>query len=104
MAMVAAEESALEHPFSVDRQPPAPAGVLVWCFEGCMKPEQNQKRKELQSIAERYGSRCFFHKKAVTFLRWGFLKENVRAFFGVGGEDCSFGFHLAGPPIMKLLL
>ncbi|CAE7245658.1 unnamed protein product [Symbiodinium microadriaticum] len=48
----------------------AEPAALVWCYEGCMKSEQQNKRAELQSIACSCGCRCLFYKKAIGFLRW----------------------------------
>ncbi|CAE7263451.1 unnamed protein product [Symbiodinium natans] len=44
--------------------------VLVWCFEGAMKQDTHEQRVMLRGIAESYGWKCFFCKKAATFLRW----------------------------------
>mmetsp|Transcript_22831 Transcript_22831/g.53812 ORF Transcript_22831/g.53812 Transcript_22831/m.53812 type:complete len:209 (-) Transcript_22831:159-785(-) len=46
------------------------AAALVWCYEGCMKWEQQNQRAELQTIAGSCGCRCSFYKKAIGFLRW----------------------------------
>ncbi|CAE7825026.1 tef3 [Symbiodinium sp. CCMP2592] len=48
----------------------AEAATLVWCYEGCMKSEQQNQRAELQNIAGSCGCRCSFYKKAIGFLRW----------------------------------
>ena len=43
---------------------------LVWCFEHCQKPEQDELRAQMQNLAEMFGFKFQCHKKYTGFLGW----------------------------------
>ena len=43
---------------------------LVWCFEHCQKPEQDELRAQMQNLAEMFGFKFLCFKKCMGFQSW----------------------------------
>ncbi|CAE7634373.1 unnamed protein product [Symbiodinium pilosum] len=53
----------------VDSSPDSEA-CLVWCFEHCQKPEQDELRAQMQNLAEMFGFNFLCFKKCMGFQSW----------------------------------
>ena len=49
---------------------PASETSLVWCFEHCLKPEQDELRVQMQNLAEMFGFNFVCFKKYMGFQSW----------------------------------
>ena len=43
---------------------------LVWCFEHCQKPEQDELRAQMRNLAEMFGFNFLCFKKWMGFQSW----------------------------------
>ena len=43
---------------------------LVWCFEHCQKPEQEELQGQMRNLAELFGFKFLCFKKCMGFLSW----------------------------------